>query len=98
MPVDGQGLFEIVACQGTAAGNHGEPVGTGVLVRLGGFHDFLFVQEPVFFTAGVMAGGLGAVFAVFAAAAAAGVDDGTEIHVVAAEMGLQPAGFFLEFG
>ena len=45
-----------------------------------------------------MAGGLGAVFAVFAAAAAAGVDDGTEIHVVAAEMGLQPAGFFLEFG
>ena len=40
---------------------------------------------------------LGAVFTVFAAAAAAAVDDGTEVDVVAAEMALQYAGPLFQF-
>ena len=46
----------------------------------------------------MVAGGLGTVFAVFPAAAAPGVDDGAEIHMVAAEVLLEPSGFLLEFG
>jgi hypothetical protein len=41
----------------------------------------------------MMAGGLRAVFAVFAAPPAAPVDDGAEVNMLAAEMLLQPSGF-----
>ena len=96
-PVDVQGFFKIFAGQGPSGGDHGKPVGAGVLVGFGGFHHFFFGEEAVFFTAGMVAGRLGTVFAVFSTAAAPGVDDGAEIHMVSAEVLLDPPGFFLEF-
>lgn len=86
--VDGKRFIEILSREGAAARDHGKAVGTGVLVHFGRFHDGLFVKKIVFFTACVMAGSLGAVFAVFAAASASSIDDGAEINMVAAKMAL----------
>ena len=87
-PVDVQGFFKIFAGQGPSGGDHGKPVGAGVLVGFGGFHHFFFGEEAVFFTAGMVAGRLGTVFAVFPTTAAAAIDDGAEIDVIATEMAL----------
>ena len=83
-----QGLFKIGARQGPARRDDGKAVGAGILVGLGISQDFFFRQEIIFITACMVAGCLGAVFAVFATAAAAAVDDGTEINMIATEMAL----------
>ena len=96
-PVRIEGLFKVLSRKGPAGGNDGEAVGTGILIGLGIGHDFFFRQEIVFIAARMVTSRLGAVFTVFAAAAAAAVDDGTEVDVVAAEMALQYAGPLFQF-
>lgn len=54
--------------------------------------DGLSVQQRIFLCAGRIKGGLGAESAVFRAAAALPVDDGTEVETVLAEMELDLAG------
>ena len=83
-----QGFFKIRPCQGTARRDDGKAVGAGILIGLGVGQDFFFRQETVFFTARMVAGRLGTVFAVFPTAAAAAVDDGAEINMIATKMAL----------
>ena len=96
-PIGVEGFFKILPRQGPAGGNDGKAVGSGVLIGLGIGHDFFFGKEIVFVTARMMTGRLRTVFTVFAAAAAAAVDNRTEVDMIAAEMALQYAGPFLQF-
>ena len=83
-----QGLFKIGTGQRPAGRDDGKAVGAGILIGLGVGDDFFFRQETVFVTARMMAGRLGTVFAVFPTTAAAAIDDGAEIDVIATEMAL----------
>ena len=83
-----QGFFKIRPRQSPARRDDGKAVGAGILVGLGVGQDFFFRQETVFFAARMMTSRLGAVFAILPTAAAAAVDDGAEINVVAAKMAL----------
>ena len=96
-PIGIEGLFEVLPRQGPAGGNDGKAVGASVLIGLGIGHDFFFGKEIVFVTARMMTGRLRTVFTVFAATAAAAVNDGAEVDVIAAKMALQYAGPFLQF-
>ena len=90
-PILCRGLFQNPSLTSPAGGDDGKAVSTGVLIGLGIGHDFFFRQEIVFATARMMTGRLRTVFTVFAAAAAAAVDDGAEVDVIAAKMALQYA-------
>ena len=83
-----QGLFKISTGQRPAGRDDGKAVGAGILIGLSVGQDFFFRQETVFVTARMMAGRLGTVFAVFPTTAAAAIDDGAEIDVIATEMAL----------
>ena len=83
-----QGLFKISTGQRPTGRNDGKTVGAGILIGLGVGDDFFFRQETVFVTARMMAGRLSTVFAVFPTTAAAAIDDGTEIDMVATKMAL----------
>ena len=83
-----QGLFKISTGQRPAGRDDGKTVGAGILIGLGVGDDFFFRQETVFVTARMMAGRLSTVFAVFPTTAAAAIDDGTEIDMVATKMAL----------
>lgn len=96
-PIRIKGLFKILPRKGPAGSDDGKSVGAGILVSLGIGHDFFFGQKIVFIAARMVTSRLGAVFTVFAAAAAAAVDDSTEVDVIAAEVALQYAGPFLQF-
>ena len=83
-----QGLFKIGTGQRPAGRDDGKAVGAGILIGLSVGDDFFFRQETVFVTARMMASRLGTVFAVFPTTAAAAIDDGAEIDVIATEMAL----------
>ncbi len=96
--VGSKGFLEILSHKGPAACYDGKTVGTGFLVGAGIGDDRFLIEETVLLASRVMARCLGAVFAVFTAAAAAAVDNGAEIDVVSAEMTLQLTGAFFEGG
>ena len=90
------GPVEVAARKRAARGHDGEAVGAGRLVGARVSKDRLLGQEAVLLDARVVAGRLRAVLAVLAAAAAAPVDDRTEVDVLAAEVVLQQAGALLQ--
>ena len=85
-PVDFQRFAERLTAEGPAGSDDGKTMDAFFFVGEGIAGDFLFAQEIVFGNACVVLGGLRAVFAVFAAAAAAPVDDGAQIDMIAAEV------------
>ena len=96
--VDIQGLFKILPGKSPSGSDHGEPVGTGILVGFGGFITSSldrnpYSSQPVWWQAAW------AQYLQFSPQRPLrGVDDGAEIHMVAAEVLLEPSGFLLEFG
>lgn len=76
------GLVELRPGEGPPGGDDGEAVHALLLVELAHPQNLLLGQEVIDFAVGVVVGGLGAVFAVLRAAAAAAVDDGTQVHLV----------------
>ena len=97
-PADGFGnLFNVAVRKGAARGDDGIAGNASgfFLLRIG--HDFVGAEELVFGGAGVIVTALGAVLAVFGAAAAAGVHDGTEVEVVAVELFADFVGGIAEF-
>ena len=79
-----------------ARSNNGEAIGTSRLIGLSISDNLFFGQKRIFVDASRVTGSLGTVFAVFAAAATASVDNGAKVNVVATEVILQPAGPLLQ--
>ena len=96
--IGSNGFVEVFAGQGASRGDDGEAVGTGILICFGVADDFFFGEEVIFVDVGMVAGGLRAVFAVFTAAAAASVEDGAEVDMLATEVVLQTQSACLQFG
>ena len=76
------GFIKFFSSQCFSGGDNGEAVHTFRFIEFAELHDFFFRQKIVDFTVGMMMCGLGTVFAVFRAASASSVDDGTKIHLI----------------
>ncbi len=83
------GLVKFPALQGAACRDNGEAIHPGLFIGFGDGENLFPRQKSVFVDPRVVALRLGAVLAVLAAAPAAPVDDGTQVHQVAAEPFLQ---------
>ena len=90
-------LFNVAIRKGSARGHDGVTRNACGFLLLGVFDDFVGAEELVFGGAGMVIAALGAVFAVFGAAAAACVHDGAEVKVVAVEFFADFVGGVAEF-
>ena len=90
-------LFYVAVRKGSARGHDGVTRNACGFLLLGVFDDFVGAEELVFGGAGMVVAALGAVLAVFGAAAAACVHDGAEVKVVAVELFADFVGGVAEF-
>ena len=86
------GLIKLRAGQAPAGGDDGEAVDPLPLVQAAQGQNVLLGEEVILLAVRVVVGGLGAVLAVLRAPAAAGVDDGAQVHMVAHTGGADAVG------
>ena len=90
-------LFNVVVRKSATRSHDGIARNARGFFLLGVFYNFIGAEELVFGGAGMVVAALGAVLAVFGAAAAAGVHDGTEVEIFTVEFFADFVGGVAEF-